>query len=163
MLFPKPLHLLLYTYHACLLAAQIDLSHNGLCGLTNDFTGRITGIFNAEGIKAIASAISTSASLKEIDLRSNSLCGVRYGQGTYNADGLKAIAQAISVSASLTSIDLTGNDFGPEGAQHIAEGISVSASLTSIDLSRNKIGSEGAKHIAKGIAESASLTQVFAL
>ena len=55
--------------HLVLSSVQINVSYNQLCGL--DWQGN--GTYTAEGIKAIASAISVSASLTAADLRWNSL------------------------------------------------------------------------------------------
>ena len=55
--------------HLTLFCAQIDLAGNQLCGL--NYKGH--GTYTAEGIKAIASAISVSASLTAADLRYNCL------------------------------------------------------------------------------------------
>ena len=52
--------------------AQVDLSGNALCDITKR-KGEIIGTYNHEGIKAIASAISVSASLTAADLRYNFL------------------------------------------------------------------------------------------
>ena len=98
--------------------AQIDLGGNQLCGV--DRCGR--GTYTAEGIKAIASAISVSASLTSIDLRKNQL----------GYQGAMHIAKGIAVSASLTSIDLSDNNLDDEAAEHIAKAISVSASLIKV-------------------------------
>ena len=103
------------------------MSANRLCGLDPYCDGPYT----AEGIKAIASAISVSASLTSINISRN----------MFGDEGAKHLASAISVSASLTSIDLSWNKIGYEGAKHVAKGISVSASLTSIDLCHNGLGS----------------------
>ena len=84
-------------FYLTLTCAQIDLSNNQLCGL--DFRSR--GTYKTEGVKAIASAISVSASLTSIDLSDNWL----------GDKGAKHIAEGIAVSASLTSIDLSGNNF----------------------------------------------------
>ena len=106
--------------------------------------------YTDEGVKAIASAISVSASLTSINLRGNNI----------GDEGAKYVAKGIAVCASLTSIDLSWNRIGNEGAKHIAESIAVSASLTSIDLNDNWLTDRGAKHIAEGIAVSASLTEI---
>ena len=171
----------------CLIIAQIDLSNNSLCGLTAGHFGHISGTYNAEGIKAIASAISVSASLTSINLRANYI----------GAEGAKHIAEGIAVSASLTRVDLLSNRFddttvlmlldfkkkktslltlcGLElGATAVdfshclnlydvkllAPEIAVSASLTSINLRGNTVGVKGAKYVSKGIAVSASLTSI---
>ena len=52
------------------------------------------GIYTVEGIKAIASAISGSASLTSIDLSYNRL----------GPEGGKCVAEGIAVSASLTEV-----------------------------------------------------------
>ena len=59
---------------------SINLSNNELCGL--DFFGH--GTYTAEGIKAVADALSVNGSLTSLNLSSNQLCGVgEDGEGTY--------------------------------------------------------------------------------
>ena len=114
--------------------AQIDLSHNQLCGLDENGYGTYT----AEGIKAIASAISVNASLtycnvlesnidneaaqmlvKVVEHKDISLAGLQPEQTTFDfynielkSSDLILLASDLSkrsVSGSLTSIDISHN------------------------------------------------------
>ena len=68
------------------MVAQINLSDNSLCGLTERLGDLAPfGAYNDEGIKAIASAISVSASLTSINLENNNI----------GPEGAKAIASEI--------------------------------------------------------------------
>ena len=72
--------------------AQIDLRNNQLCGVNEYGYGYDT--YTTEGIQAIASAISVSASLTSINLERNHI----------RSKGAEHIAKGISVSASLTKV-----------------------------------------------------------
>ena len=114
--------------HLTLLCVQIDLSNNQLCGI--NICG--DGTYTTEGIQAVASAISVSASLTSIDLSYNHL----------RPEGAKHIAKGIAVSASLTDINLSDNiltNYGQDvsGVQAIADALRFSASLIAADLRRN--------------------------
>jgi Ran GTPase-activating protein (RanGAP) involved in mRNA processing and transport len=88
---------------------QVNLANNQLCGINR--LG--VGTYNADGIKAIAKAISVTPSLTSIDLSGNNL----------RDEGAKVLAPALRDSPSLTSIDLYGNSIGPEGAKALAPAI----------------------------------------
>ena len=152
----------------------MNLSGNELCGINP----RGQGVYNADGIKAIADSIAVTPSVTsvrafgnvvgvvgidevsahcslpvvQVNLANNQLCGINHlGWGTYNAGGIKAIAKAISVTASITSIDLSANQFGPECAKALAPAIRDSSSLTSIDLHLTCMGDEGKVLLRKAI------------
>eukprot|EP00966_Prymnesium_polylepis_P244083 5644841-Prymnesium_polylepis.1 len=118
---------------------QINLSHNGLCGVWEELSicgvwPTRKGTYTSEGIKAIAHAIGISRSLTQIDLSDNQL----------RVEGGKAIAAGLAVSPwSLTQINLSGNQlcglnfhgngtYTAEGIKAIADAIRVSRSLTQV-------------------------------
>jgi Ran GTPase-activating protein (RanGAP) involved in mRNA processing and transport len=68
----------------------VNLSGNVLCGI--DRWGE--GVYNADGIKAIADSIAVAASISSIDLSANHL----------GPKGAKALAPAIRDSISLTQV-----------------------------------------------------------
>ena len=107
-----------FLLRTCECCTQIDLSDNVLCGINKYGQGN----YNADGIKAIAQAISVSASLTSIDVSVNGL----------GDEGAKHITKGIAVSASLTSIDLYRISIGPAGAKYMADAIASSASLTKV-------------------------------
>ena len=77
------------------------MSDCALCGVDDDGNGE----YNDEGIIAIASAISVSASLTSINLSINAI----------DSKSAKHIAKDIAVSPSLTECDLRYNLFGDIG------------------------------------------------
>jgi Ran GTPase-activating protein (RanGAP) involved in mRNA processing and transport len=77
-----------------MVVAQINLAGNNLCGVYEDWFGRVQGTYTAEGIKAIADSIAVMTSLTSINLGFNSL----------GPEGAKALAPAIRDSTSMTVI-----------------------------------------------------------
>ena len=69
---------------------QVNLSNNQLCGL--DRYGR--GKYTAEGIKALADAVSVSASLTDLNISFNDI----------GAEGATSFAKALHGNASLTKV-----------------------------------------------------------
>ena len=135
--------------HCPLLVVQVDLSNNELCGIGR-FGG---GTYNADGIKAIAQAISVTASLTKISLAKNNL----------GEEGTKIICEAMKGNTTITELDLSGwghtsNIGGAPGAKCVADMLRVTASLTSINLFANNLGPEGARALAPAIRDSTSLT-----
>tara|TARA_B110000046_G_C12666629_1_gene262827 strand:- start:16 stop:387 length:372 start_codon:yes stop_codon:yes gene_type:complete len=86
-----------FLLRTCECCTQIDLSDNVLCGINKYGQGN----YNADGIKAIAHAVSVSASLTSINLKCNDIV----------PESAKHIAEGISVSASLRTADLRHNCF----------------------------------------------------
>ena len=48
--------------------AQINLAGNNLCGVYTDLSGRVRGMYTAEGIKAIADSIAVSPSVTSVSV-----------------------------------------------------------------------------------------------
>ena len=99
----------------CECCTQIDLSGNELCSVNT----RGQGTYNADGIKAIAHAISVSASLTSIDLRYTKL----------GLEGANHIAQGISVSTSLTAADLRFNCLIADASRGLCNAVKDRASF----------------------------------
>ena len=88
------------------------------------------------------------ASLTQLDLAGNKLCGVdEYGNGTYDVTGIKAISDALRGSASLTSLNLSSNrlcsfwkdvygrlqgTYDTTGIQAISDALKGSTSMTEV-------------------------------
>ena len=102
---------------------QVDLSQNRLCGLDL----RQGGTYNADGIKAIAEAITVSPSITVVDLRYN-------GLDTKSATILANIAKEKKISLCGIKPEQTEADFRPSknGFKKMksADAILLSADLT---------------------------------
>ena len=99
----------------------MNLSGNVLCGI--DRWGE--GVYNADGIKAIADSIAVTASLTKISLAKNNL----------GEEGTKIICEAMKGNTTITELDLSGwghtsNIGGAPGAKCVADMLRVTASLT---------------------------------
>ena len=57
-----------------------------------------------EGGLVVAGLMPVMASLTELNLSNNKLCGVDYRGGTYDATGINAVADALRVNTSLTKV-----------------------------------------------------------
>ena len=115
------------TRYWLLLAVQIDLSDNALCGI--EFG---QGTYTADGIKAIAEAISVSASLTSVNLLKN-------GLGTEAASMLLKVKEEKPMLRTLcglthaeTELSYDGELSGPADVMLLAPEISVMASVTSV-------------------------------
>ena len=88
----------------------VDLSHNSL---------------GPEAAAAIANALRQSATLTELNLRSNRVAGswLDFGDevGVHDDAGVLAIAESLSNGNTLTSLDLSLNALGETGARAVAE------------------------------------------
>ena len=130
----------------------MNLAFNALCGLYEDYYGKIVGQYDAVGIEGIANSIANSSSLTSIDLRGNRL----------GPEGAKALAPALRESP-ITSIgkdglNLKGNKLGNEGWEAIFAAICTSeaSKITSIDASGDRIGPECAQLIGQALRDSAN-------
>ena len=75
------------------------------------FNGRVDG----RGAVAIASALTGTATVEEVDLSYNRI----------DDAGAEAIAAMLARSPAVRRLDLRGNDIGPEGAAHIARALAA--------------------------------------
>jgi len=115
---------------------KVDLSHNRLCGIWEEYDINQRkfvqkGIYNAEGIIAVADAIGVSASLTEVDLRYNSL----------GDEGWCAVFDALreNPQSKITKWDLSQQGINPVICNSLAAYMAVSASLTSVNLAANPL------------------------
>jgi hypothetical protein len=143
----------------------VNLSGNELCGINP----RGQGVYNADGIKAIADSITVTASLTSVNLSSNNLAGetgyvkADRVQGTSFEVGDKVTYEGREMIVSKGKDrdgDIRMIDGGQSGVKAIAEAIRVTASLTSINLKENNLGPAGAKALAPALRDSASVTSI---
>jgi hypothetical protein len=78
------------------------------------FNGRVDG----KGAAAIASALTGTDTVEELDLSYNRI----------DDDGAEAIAQMLAKSPAMRRLDLRGNEIGPEGARRIADALASTGS-----------------------------------
>ena len=63
-----------------------------------------------DGLIALASAVSSCATLTSLNLDNNAVCGINdFGQGTYTDAGLTALAEALRRRPQLTALNLSNN------------------------------------------------------
>ena len=105
-----------------------------------NFRGKGLGVADAI---LIASDLSVSGALTDLNLANNRLCGVwmerdwqglDHGElkGSYDAAGITAIAEALRVNGALTSLSLPGNRIGGAGAKAIGEALRVNGAVTQV-------------------------------
>jgi len=104
---------------------ELNLGNQALCVHGSEYTG----------LAALAQAISTSTTLAEIDLQSNSI----------RDEGAKILAEAIKANRSLTKINLTDNGIGEEGLKMLADAGREGLALE-MDQ-QNRQAEEYAKHV----------------
>ena len=110
------------------------------------------------GIMALAQALSTSNSMKKINLLLNNLNDEAY-------DAIVSVAQEKEISLcgfdeSITEADLSSQNLKLNDVRLIARENDLVSSLESIDLSENGLGPEGATVLAPAIGLSTSLTSI---
>ena len=103
--------------HCSLLVVQVNLANNQLCGIN----WRGDGTYNADGIKAIAKAISVTTSITSIDVG-------------YNHIGQAASLELLVAmkGKNMVTIGMAGCSLGVDGSKVVAEMISVMPSVTSV-------------------------------
>jgi Ran GTPase-activating protein (RanGAP) involved in mRNA processing and transport len=140
-----------------------------------------SGTYSADGIKAIAQAISVMASVTSIDVGNNNigqaasleLLAAMKGKNmvtigmagcSLGVEGSKVVAEMISVMASMTECMLRGNELGVEGWTTIFNALcdSPASRISTWDLSGEKLGPEIAEPLANYISVTASVTSVTA-
>jgi len=109
-------------------------------------------IIDEDAATALATAVSVSPSLTQLDLRNQRRVGVQ---------GAKALAAAFGVCSSLAHVDLFNSNLGDQSAKALAAGLASSRSITWVSLSNNKIGDEGAKALAACLASNRSIKYLF--
>lgn len=136
------------------------------------FNGRVDG----RGAVAIASALTGTATVEEVDLSYNRI----------DDAGAEAIAAMLARSPAVRRLDLRGNDIGPEGAAHIARALaatggsgesggsggsdehadaassssSSSCRLESLRMDHNPLGDDGLIAIAQSLRHNATLREL---
>jgi len=123
------------------------------------FNGRVDG----KGAAAIASALTGTDTVEELDLSYNRI----------DDDGAEAIAQMLAKSPAMRRLDLRGNEIGPEGALRIADALastgssddmpgaaSTSCSLESLRMDGNPLGDDGLIALAHALRTNVSLREL---
>ena len=138
---------------------SLDISRNGI--------GAIGGV-------AIAEILKINGSLKEINLKGNTLgdrgwCAIfdalrdnkdnkiakwdLFNEQGINPTIAKSLAAYMAVSGSLTTLHLAKNQLGDEGAKAISAALAVNGSLTSLDVGFNGVGKEAALELVSVFKE----------
>ena len=132
------------------------------------FNGRVDG----RAAAAIASALTGTATVEEVDLSYNRI----------DDAGAEAIAAMLARSPAVRRLDLRGNDIGPEGAAHIARALaatggsggsggsetdddaasasSSSCRLESLRMDHNPLGDDGLIAVASSLRTNTSLREL---
>ena len=129
------------------------------------FNGRVDG----RGAVAIASALTGTATVEEVDLSYNRI----------DDAGAEAIAAMLARSPAVRRLDLRGNDIGPEGAAHIARALAAtggsggsetnddadaaatsSCRLESLRMDHNPLGDDGLVAIATSLRTNTTLREL---
>lgn len=133
------------------------------------FNGRVDG----RAAVAIASALTGTATVEEVDLSYNRI----------DDAGAEAIAAMLARSPAVRRLDLRGNDIGPEGAAHIARALaatggsggsggsetnddaasassSSSCRLESLRMDHNPLGDDGLIAVASSLRTNTSLREL---
>ena len=123
-----------------------------------------SGTYSADGIKAIAQAISVMASLTSLNLSDNNLAGetgyvkATAVQGPSFNVGDRVIYQGCEMIVS-KGIDSDGEIkmVNLSGVKALAHALRVNPSMTSLDISNNGIGDEGVKSICEALKNNKTL------
>jgi len=114
---------------------QLDISRNNLAYYGQDISG----------VKALADALSVSASVTSLSLGRNSL----------GDEDVTAICEAVQSNkeTKLASLDIQYNRVGPAGAKSVAAMVAVIASVSRLDARVNRLGDEGEAILREAVKE----------
>jgi hypothetical protein len=120
----------------------LDLSDNGICGLSADGSGR----YAAEAVYAVCAWLKTDGNpLRELKLGQNQLCGVNWeGRGHYTSVAVEALCDAlVRPSCSLRSLKIFGNCWGNRDTLKLADALRQRTTpLECVDMRWNEMGSD---------------------
>ena len=103
-----------------------------------------------DAMAIISDTLMISESLKEVNLRRNSI----------TQRGAKSLSEAIQVTKILQLLDLSCNKISDDGAAAISDSLKVNVSLQKLNLASNNITHEGAKPISEAIRMTATLQKL---
>ncbi|KAL7750331.1 Leucine-rich repeat-containing protein 45 [Sorochytrium milnesiophthora] len=102
------------------------------------------GLWN-DGVKAIADALSSTATLEELDLRNNKI----------GPQAVELLANALKYNTSLKRLDLRWNNAGLLGGRALADIFRWNHTLLHLDVSGNEVPEEYLKTIAVSLGRNA--------
>nr|XP_049616941.1 NACHT, LRR and PYD domains-containing protein 3 isoform X29 [Syngnathus scovelli] len=147
---------------------ELDLSHNDLgddglealaAGLAKpQCTLQVLKLLRCDlskkSCEALASVLSSSRTLRELDLSNNDL----------GDDGLEALAAGLAKSqCTLQVLKLMSCDLSKKSCEALASVLSSSRTLRELDLSHNDLGDDGLEALAAGLAKPQCTLQVLTL
>jgi hypothetical protein len=104
-------------------------------------------LIRSPGAKALANALVSNTSLRDLDLGFNLL----------RSSGAGLLAPALAASRSLEHLSLRRNELGPDGATQLADAIRENKSLRSLNLGLNGIAALGAAKLGDALMQNSSL------
>ena len=102
-------------------------------------------LLTPERIKPLAETVRCSASLTNLSLNDNQLCGLdQYGGGPYSTEGLAVLLAALqSPGCRVITLCLDGNSIGrgghPEGVVLLADALKANTSIRTLSLKSNQL------------------------
>ena len=108
--------------HASCPCELLDVSDNGICGLTAEGDGR----YSMEAVAAACRWLKTAGNpLRSLKIGQNQLCGVNWkGRGEYTSVAVEALCDAISSDAcQLHDLRIFGNCWGNKDAHKLADAL----------------------------------------
>lgn len=113
------------------------------------------------GAQALALALKTHPSLKNLDLFSGGIGDsptLDFQDFGMSAEDAVLLADRLKTNKQVTSVDLSSNEaIGNKGASALAEALKVNTTLEQLDLSSCGIGGLGAKALAEALCSNTSL------
>ena len=120
----------------------LDLSDNGICGLTAEGDGK----YSMEAVAAACRWLKKPGNpLRSLKLGQNQLCGVNWkGRGEYTSVAVEAICDAlVSDACQLQDLRIFGNCWGNKDAHKLADALKLrSKPLAMLDMRWNEMGSD---------------------
>ena len=132
----------------------LDLSDNGICGLTTEGDGK----YSPTAVVAICAWLSQPSNpLRSVKIGQNQLCGVNWeGRGTYTSVAVEALCEAVATPAcKLHDLRIFGNCWGNKDAHKLAASLRQrSEPLTSLDMRWNEMGSDAVEALLEAATDA---------
>ena len=165
---------------------QIDLSMNDLTGASSHLIADIIshlqphtlGLYsnNITNVRDISTAVVTTSTVKELDMRSNDLTAqetvaisdmmicleeLHIGDCRLGDHGAGLLSEGITNTKTLRVLDIRFNNIGPSGTTAIVNALTNNTSLEELLISHNKLGDHGAELLSEGITNTKTLRVLY--
>ena len=136
----------------------LDLSDNGICGLTAEGDGK----YSVEAVTAACRWLTKPGNpVRSLKIGQNQLCGVNWkGRGEYTSVAVEALCEALMHDAcQLDDLRIFGNCWGNKDAHKLADALKRRGNkpLSMIDMRWNEMGSDAVEALLAAATPSCTV------